>query len=72
VDSLWNWLNTRGCFKLFLTFYGVIFLNADLLGLYGGVAPTVTMAAVIGIIWTRIQRQVLLNPVRHMKYGMTR
>jgi hypothetical protein len=44
---------------------------AELLVFHGGVAPNVTMAAVISIVRTRIQRQVLLNPVRHLRHGMT-
>ena len=45
---------------------------AELLALHGGVAPTVTLPAVISIVWTGIQRQILLNPFRHLGYGMTR
>jgi hypothetical protein len=65
-------LNKLRYVKLFLTYFGVILLNAELLVLHGGVAPTVIVTAVISIVWTQIQRPVLLNPVRHMRYGMTR
>jgi len=61
---------TRNQEVIYYFLRGICFY-AELLVLHGGVAPTVMVAAVISIVWTRIQRQVLLNPFRHLRYGMT-